>query len=413
LPSPIDALPQTKRVIITAPLGEPVLVDAVLSAQADANGGTSPDRNVGAGAQTKGHIALNIDAVTPGITYTTASTHDYRSCPSKCVFQQNQALFDKASDVLTTIADKVNPAGAWLTRWADQKIDDVFKNTGILNDTTVELAKEAVHRGIDDVVKQSEKIAGTVVPELKPIFATQEVASKLSEGVKVLAAIHRILGNDPFDPNFATMASPALGLLANSPSALIGVSPQFLAAFRGVEFRGDLYLGYSIALAITMNRYQSAIQVGDGRAVQLQLTALNNYLQCYLDAQKHLGNALTMFISELRSEQLDVAFDGNAFATLQGQVRATGLPADVLAALQSAGDSDSDISALVASFLAIDPDLIPSGTLAESLDPVAANFLEDGVANTPDVIPEPATLLLFGTTMIGLGLCRRRRSRQQ
>jgi hypothetical protein len=101
------------------------------------------------------------------------------------------------------------------------------------------------------------------------------------------------------------------------------------------------------------------------------------------------------------------AEDIRAFAQ---KLQTTGFPPEELVILSDLGLTPNDIADLQAQLLALDPSTYPTSLFSALND---LGQLDSAEADALGAVPEPATVLLWATTMAGLGLARwRRRSRK-
>jgi hypothetical protein len=237
-----------------------------------------------------------------------------------------------------------------------------------------------------------------------PSLAVAEVAFFSSH----LRDAFTLLALDPPDPNFTRVAMPQTGLLRATP--IEGASDPLNSLLGKLADTTDRLVAFENALNTAINRYGSALNAGDAGSAALQLGAIGSFLVTFLASVEELSATYTSIRNQLVFEGLLDGVGPIELLALQQLARerlATGLSADLLLEFASLGLTQAQVDSFLAELLSINPN--------SSLRDALVKALDDTTKGPDDfsAVPEPTTLLLWATTMAGLGLARWKQRRRK
>lgn len=217
----------------------------------------------------------------------------------------------------------------------------------------------------------------------------------------ILAPQLRLFGQDPPDPNFMTVYTPAieaLGLLPTTGNSSLdaALADQTLALHR--------MSAYLQAVNASFDKYAGAFAAGDNIHATLQMEAVLHFLHLYDDAAQETQAAVDVTQGLLASLGfVSGTYSPLQLAALQSDIAANGLPTDTLNLLNQLGLTTTEQNEVRQQVLDLDPNAF-GGTFSDSSSAITGNLFQASSA-----VPEPnaALLILFGVA--GL-LSKRRRS---
>ncbi len=213
------------------------------------------------------------------------------------------------------------------------------------------------------------------------------VLDGVSLGMNALSAELHIIGIDPFDPNYQTVAQSTFTPIASLTFS--GVSSDRLTLATNVLNAIAQTEEYLRLASVSANRYNSALASGDTKSALEQLMAFVDYLAEYNQSAQLLATLLEQLQSQLNADSIgQLAYSPDILAAIQALLLQNGLDADTLSFLESLGLSDADISTISTEFLALDPAAF-QGTISDQLNTESIAVL------SATAVPEPASIWLF------------------
>lgn len=212
------------------------------------------------------------------------------------------------------------------------------------------------------------------------------------------------LANDPPDPAYHDVFVPTLEM---PPITLDGTCQDLSTAESLTPYavdNADLWLN---ATTITADRYSTALSASDFISAQMQYNALGRDQQLYNSASALAAAYINCFAYYLPTVGLGIGTptaqdETDALNYLSSPGSDLTLVNDLLGQVDL---SSSDITGLIDATLT-DPPPLPDGSAIDGLDTLASAF-----SATPRSVPEPGTLALLGSGLIGLVFVVRRRKR--
>ena len=160
------------------------------------------------------------------------------------------------------------------------------------------------------------------------------------------------IGNDPPTADFTAVVQPASIDLSSLPTTGNATLDALFGKNRVDALRSQSFLE---AVNATYDRYTAAYNAGDSKSALLQIEALLNFMHLYDGAAADCGADLVALRAALqRTGMVDQPYDPQAFASLQANVSANGVPQPITQALLNAGLTQQEIDAGTQAFLTAD-----------------------------------------------------------
>lgn len=211
------------------------------------------------------------------------------------------------------------------------------------------------------------------------------------------------------DPPTNDYQSVYVAYIATVPDFVSGIGQDFDLALKNYTEQLIRAATFLEAANKTFDRYTAAYNAGDSASAMLQILAFVDYLDQY---NKDLTNA-TQLSSEMEIALVAHGFVDNLanLGDLQNDlatIKQFGFSPEFVSDLDSLGYSSADIDQLFSLVQSLDLSSGGGSSLLGMLDTQRTEF-ESVLYNINGSVPEPATLILLGIGLVGLGFTRLRR----
>lgn len=189
------------------------------------------------------------------------------------------------------------------------------------------------------------------------------------------------------------------------------ITPEIAGVLQDMVARETALALNFAALQTAAQEFRDAKLSGDGARVADALSQVAIVGSAVRDLAQQQGQLWISLVNLLKAAGIqDIPLKREDILAFSQTLQTAGFPPEELVILSDLGLTANDIAALQAGLLALDPPTYPT-SLFSALN--ALGQLDSAEADALGAVPEPTTVLLWGTTMAGLGLARwKRRSRK-
>ena len=186
-----------------------------------------------------------------------------------------------------------------------------------------------------------------------------------------------LFAHDPPDPDFLTVYQPSIPTPPTLPST---GNAQLDALLNQQTLAIERASAYLQAVNASFDKYAGAIAAGDSIHATLQMEAMLQYLYLYDQAAQDSAAAIQSTENLLASLGLATStYDPQQLVSLQNQIAADGLPANMVSLLNQVGLSSTQIDQVKQHILNLNPDGY-SGTLTDANNAAASTLLQGSTA---------------------------------
>jgi len=243
--------------------------------------------------------------------------------------------------------------------------------------------------GVGVAISCAGALAAVGVPIINALSDVGCAIASLQAAADITSDIAGVLAKDPPDASYQTVFIPQIPV---APEPLTNACANAMTAAKLAPYGMDQANSWLLALAITADRYSTALANNDSLSAGLQSAAFSQYLSGY-QAQAQLVSTnlkcLENFLAQGGVGDLSSAYSGAL-----GSIGTTSLPF-LNTFYKGLGLSDSDIQAILAGTIS-DPPPSPDHDLLISLEALSAGL----PANSTVSEPSGGLLMLSGVVFL-------------
>ncbi len=212
-----------------------------------------------------------------------------------------------------------------------------------------------------------------------------------------------ILANDPFDPDYQSVISVNDPVFLNIPTTGNVLLDENYSSLLSSGAEAYLFLR---AVNISFDRYTAAYSAGDPESTALQFEAILFYLDQFYSALGESGELLGLVRNGLiNAGTADIEFDHDGAQALLDHYL-YGLTSDEIDNLLGLGFTLEDIDLVKSELASVDLTQF-QGSLFGGMSQLSEEFRVGAIGDQTNSVPEPGTLFLLGSGLLGLARLRR------